>query len=129
MIHSNRLESIKLLLGISCIMKFRLYQMNVESVFLNVYLNEEVCIETLKGIVDPSFPNHVFRMKKAPYGLMQAARAWCERFYEFLIHNGYKRGGIYKTLFVRIAEGKLMVETTLCLEGCQTQWGSILSKK
>jgi hypothetical protein len=33
-----RLESIRLLLGVTCILKFKLYQMDVESVFLNGYL-------------------------------------------------------------------------------------------
>jgi hypothetical protein len=39
-----RLESIRLLLGIACILKFKLYQMDVKSVFLNGYLNEEVYV-------------------------------------------------------------------------------------
>src|ERR1044072_4784439 len=36
-----RLESIRLLLGVACLLKFRLYQMDVKSAFLNGYLNEE----------------------------------------------------------------------------------------
>lgn len=59
-----RLKSIRLLLGISCMMKFRLYQMNVKSVFLNGYLNEEVHIEKPKGFTDPSFLKNVYKLKK-----------------------------------------------------------------
>ena len=51
-----RLESIKLLLGVACLLKFRLYQMDVKSAFLNGYLNEEVYVEQPKGFVDPNFP-------------------------------------------------------------------------
>ena len=40
-----RLESIRLLLGVSCILKFKLFQMDVQSSFLNGYLNEEVYVE------------------------------------------------------------------------------------
>ena len=36
-----RLESIRLLLGVACVLKFKLYQMDVKSAFLNGYLNEE----------------------------------------------------------------------------------------
>jgi len=54
-----RLESIRLLLGVSCILKFKLFQMDVKSAFLNGYLNEEVYVEKPKGFVDPRFPNHV----------------------------------------------------------------------
>ncbi|CAJ2635655.1 unnamed protein product [Trifolium pratense] len=43
------LESIRLLLGVACILKFKLFQMDVKSVFLNGYLNEEVYVEQPKG--------------------------------------------------------------------------------
>jgi len=74
-----RLESIRLLLGVACILKFKLFQMDVKSVFLNGYLNEEVYVEQPKGFLDLSFPNHVYKLKKALYGLKQAPRAWFER--------------------------------------------------
>ncbi|KAK2451921.1 putative mitochondrial protein [Trifolium repens] len=48
-----RLESIRLLLGVACILKFKLYQMDVKSAFLNGYLQEEVYVEQPKGFVDP----------------------------------------------------------------------------
>ena len=54
-----RLESIWILLSIVCIMNFKLYQMDVKSVFLNGFLNEEVFVEQPKGFQDPHFPNHV----------------------------------------------------------------------
>ena len=37
-----RLEAIRLLLAFACIMDFRLYQMDVKSVFLNGYIEEEI---------------------------------------------------------------------------------------
>jgi hypothetical protein len=80
-----RLESIRLLLGVSCILKFKLFQIEVKSVFLNGYLNEEVYDEQPKGFVDPSFPNHVYILKKALNGLKQAPRAWYERLTQFLV--------------------------------------------
>jgi hypothetical protein len=81
----SRLESIRLLLGVSCILKFKLFQMNVKSAFLNGYLNEEVYVEQPKEFIDPSFPNHVYRLKKTLYGLKQAPRAWYERLTQFLV--------------------------------------------
>ena len=79
-----RLESIRLLLGIACILKFKLYQMDVKSAFLNGYLNEEVYVEQPKGFEDPTHPDHVYKLKKALYGLKQAPRTWYERLTEFL---------------------------------------------
>ncbi|KAA0045318.1 gag-pol polyprotein [Cucumis melo var. makuwa] len=70
-----RLEAILLLLGISCIRKFKLYQMDVKSAFLNGYLNEEVYVAQPKGFIDSKFPQHVYNLNKALYGLKQASRA------------------------------------------------------
>ena len=50
-------------------MNFKLYEMDVNSAFLNGFLNEEVFVEQLKGFQDPHFPDHVLRLKKALYGL------------------------------------------------------------
>ena len=58
-----RLESIRLLLGVACILKFKLFQMDVKSAFLNGYLHEEVYVEQPKGFVDPNFPDHVYKLK------------------------------------------------------------------
>ena len=64
-----RLDSIRLLLGVACILKFKLFQIDVKSAFLNGYLNEEVFVEQPKGFFYPSFPKHVYKLKKALYGL------------------------------------------------------------
>ena len=54
-----RLESIRILLSIACIMDFKLYQMDVKSAFLNGLLQEEVFVKQPKGFQDPYFPDHV----------------------------------------------------------------------
>ncbi|KAK2385091.1 putative mitochondrial protein [Trifolium repens] len=104
-----RLESIRLLLGVACILKFKLYQMDVKSAFLNGYLQEEVYVEQPKGFVDPEYPNYVYKLKKALYGLKQAPRAWYERLTQFLEEQGYRKGGSDKTLFVKQEKGKFII--------------------
>ena len=71
-----RLELIQILLSIACIMNFKLYQMDVNSAFLNGLLQEEVFVKQPMGFQDPHFPNHVLRLEKALYGLKQEPRAW-----------------------------------------------------
>ena len=51
-----RLESIRILLSIECIMNFKLYQMDVKSIF---FLQEEVFVKQPKGFQDPHFLDHV----------------------------------------------------------------------
>ena len=40
-----RLETIRLLLTYACFIKFKLFQMDVKSIFLNGYIAEEVYVE------------------------------------------------------------------------------------
>ncbi|CAL8078553.1 unnamed protein product [Prunus armeniaca] len=94
-----RLKSVRLLLAIACHLKFKLYQMDVKTAFLNCILH--VYVEQPKGFEDPHHPNDMFQLKKALYGLKQAPRAWYERLSSHLLGNGYVRGSVDKTLFVK----------------------------
>ncbi|CAL9011462.1 unnamed protein product, partial [Prunus brigantina] len=96
-----RLESIRLLLAVSCYMNFKLYQMDVKTAFLNGIINEEVYCEQPKGFEDIDHSDHVYKLKKALYGLKQAPRAWYERLSSFLLSEGFIRGSADKTLFVK----------------------------
>ena len=94
-----RLEAIRMFLAYTAHKKFKVFQMDVKSAFLNGELEEEVFVEQPPGFIDPNFPNHVYRMDKALYGLKQAPRAWYETLAQFLVENGFTRGTIDETLF------------------------------
>ena len=66
-----RMESIRILLALACHFKFKLYQMNVKTTFLNGFLKEDVYMAQPKAFIDPHFPDHVLYLKKALYGLKQ----------------------------------------------------------
>jgi len=89
-----RLEAIGLPLAFTCIMDFRLFQMDVKHVFLNGYIEEEVYVDQPPGFVVYEHPNHVYKLKKALYGLKQAPRSWYERLSNFLIEQSFVRGPI-----------------------------------
>ncbi|CAA7043509.1 unnamed protein product [Microthlaspi erraticum] len=74
-----RLESIRLFLGMACILNFKVYQMDVKSAFLNGILQEE------------------------------APRAWYEHLTKFLIDTGYVRGTVDKTLFTLEKKNEMMM--------------------
>ncbi|GJX88071.1 retrovirus-related pol polyprotein from transposon TNT 1-94 [Tanacetum coccineum] len=44
-------------------------KMDVKTAFLNVPLKEEVSVSQPDGFLDPGFPNHIYHLKKALYGL------------------------------------------------------------
>ncbi|GKF19474.1 putative ribonuclease H-like domain-containing protein, partial [Tanacetum coccineum] len=58
---------------------------------------------------DPDFPNRVYKVEKALYGLHIATRAWYETLSTYLLDNGFQRGKIDKTLFFRSDKGDIML--------------------
>jgi hypothetical protein len=72
------LESIRILLAYAAHHSFRLFQMDVKSAFLNRPIKEKVYVEQPPGFEDDRYPDHVFKLSKALFGLKQAPRAWYE---------------------------------------------------
>nr|GEZ46567.1 hypothetical protein [Tanacetum cinerariifolium] len=64
-------------------------------------IDEEVYVSQPPNFVDPKFPNKVYKVVKASYGLHQAPRAWYATCSTFLKKSGYRRGAIDKTLFIK----------------------------
>ena len=89
------------MLAFACMSGFKLFQMDVKSAFLNGIINEEVYVEQLPGFEYHQHPKHVYKLKKALYGLKQAPRQCYERLSNFLLSNGYERGMIDKTHFIK----------------------------
>ncbi|GJW99591.1 putative ribonuclease H-like domain-containing protein [Tanacetum coccineum] len=77
-----RIEAIRLFLAYASFMGFIVYQMDVKSAFL---------------------------YEKALYGLHQAPRAWYETLSTYLIKNGFRRGTIDKTLFIKKDKGDILL--------------------
>ena len=60
-------KSIRVLLALSCHLKFKLYQMDVKTAFLNGFLKEDIYVTQPKRFIDPHFLDHVLYLKKALY--------------------------------------------------------------
>jgi hypothetical protein len=69
------LKAIRILLAFVVSKGFKLYQMNVKSVFLNGVIQEEVYVRQPLGFENPKYPNRVYKLSKALYGLNQAPQA------------------------------------------------------
>ncbi|GKB80102.1 putative ribonuclease H-like domain-containing protein, partial [Tanacetum coccineum] len=90
---------------------FVVYQMDVKSAFLYGKIEEEVYVCQPPGFEDPEFPDKVYKVEKALYGLHQAPRAWYETLSTYLLDDGFQRGQIDKTLFIkRIKSDILLVQ-------------------
>ncbi|GJZ02639.1 putative ribonuclease H-like domain-containing protein [Tanacetum coccineum] len=96
-----RIEAIRIFLAFSSYMGFIVYQMDVKSAFLYGKIDEEVYVSQPPGFLDPKYPQKVYKVVKALYGLHQAPRDWYTTLSTFLLKNGYRRGTIHKTLFIK----------------------------
>nr|GFA07258.1 retrovirus-related Pol polyprotein from transposon TNT 1-94 [Tanacetum cinerariifolium] len=70
-----RIEVIRIFLAFASYMGFIVYQMDVKSAFLYGIIDEEVYLTQPPGFADPKFPNKVYKVVKALYGLHQAPRS------------------------------------------------------
>ncbi|GJS10177.1 putative ribonuclease H-like domain-containing protein [Tanacetum coccineum] len=105
----TRMEAIWLFLAYASFMGFIVYQMDVNSAFLYGTIEEEVYVCQPPGFEEPRFPNKVYKVEKALYGLHQAPRAWYKTLSTYLIENGFRRGSIDKTLFIKKDKGDILL--------------------
>nr|GFA70997.1 copia protein [Tanacetum cinerariifolium] len=70
-----RIEAIRLFLAYASFKDFVVYQMDVKSAFLYGKIEEEVYVYQPLGFEDHDFPDKVYEVEKALYGLHQAPRA------------------------------------------------------
>nr|GEY86177.1 hypothetical protein [Tanacetum cinerariifolium] len=96
-----RIEAIRLFLAYASFMGFMVYQMDVKSVFLYGTIKEEVYVCQPPGFEDLDYLDKVYEVVKALYGLHQAPRAWYETLANYLLENGFQRGKIDQTLFIK----------------------------
>src|ERR1051325_1678444 len=76
--------------------------MDVKSDFLNGVINEEVYISQPPSFENDEYPDYVYKLKRALYGLNQAPRVLYERLSKFLLDHGYSRGKVDTTLFIKL---------------------------
>ncbi|GJW30975.1 putative ribonuclease H-like domain-containing protein [Tanacetum coccineum] len=96
-----RIEEIRLFLAYALFKDFVVYQMDMKSAFMYGKIEEEVYVCQPPGFEDPEFPDRVYKVEKALYGLHQAPRAWYDTPSTYLLDNGFQRGQIDKTLFIK----------------------------
>nr|GFA17320.1 putative ribonuclease H-like domain-containing protein [Tanacetum cinerariifolium] len=83
--------------------------MDVKSAFLYGTIEEEVYDTQPPGFKDPDHPDRVYKVVKALYGLHQAPRAWYETLANYLLSNGFQRGKIDPTLFIKKEKGDILL--------------------
>ena len=96
-----RMESIRILLTLACQLKFKLYQMDVKTAFLNGLLKEDFYVAQPKGFIDPHFLDHVLYLKKTLYRLKQAPELGM-----ISLHNTWCHMGSQEERLIRLSSSK-----------------------
>nr|GEW41430.1 hypothetical protein [Tanacetum cinerariifolium] len=105
----TRIEAIRLFLAYASFMGFMVYQMDVKSAFLYGIIEEEVYVCQPPGFEYPDHCDKVYKVVNALYGLHQAPRAWYETLATYLLENGFQRGTIDQTLFIKKQKGHILL--------------------
>nr|GEV07647.1 copia protein [Tanacetum cinerariifolium] len=95
-----RLEAVRIFFAFAAHMNMIVYQVDGKTVFLNVILREEVYVSQSDGFMDPNNPNHVYRLKKALYGLKHDPCALYDLLSSFLLSQGFFKSMVDPTLFI-----------------------------
>nr|GEV61093.1 hypothetical protein [Tanacetum cinerariifolium] len=77
--------------------------MDVKSAFLYGTIDEEVYVMQSHGFQDPEFPNRVYKVEKAMYGLYQAPIAWygtLSKEFKALMHEKFQMSAMGKHTFL-----------------------------
>ncbi|GKB71218.1 putative ribonuclease H-like domain-containing protein [Tanacetum coccineum] len=77
-------------------MGFIVYEMDVKSAFLYGTIEKEVYVCQPPGFEDPQFPDKVYKVEKALYGLHQAPRAWYETLSTYLLKMKLEEGSLIR---------------------------------
>ncbi|GJW10047.1 putative ribonuclease H-like domain-containing protein [Tanacetum coccineum] len=81
---------------------------NKERLVTQGYTQEE-------GFEDLDYPDKVYKVVKALYGLHQAPRAWYGTLAKYLLDNGFQREKIDQTLFIKKQKGDILLVRSMLM--------------
>ena len=92
--------TIRILLHLAATYGWVLRQLDVNNAILQGTLIEDVFMQQPQGFCDPWFPQHVFKLQKTIYGLLQAPHAWYTKLQNFLLSIGFIISKSDNSLFI-----------------------------
>ena len=81
------LKSVRIMLAIATF--YEIWQMDVKTTCLNVFLKEDLYMMQQEGFVNPKGANKVCKLQLSIYGLVQASQSWNIRFDKVIKAYGF----------------------------------------
>lgn len=104
-----RLDTVRMIVTLAAQNRWKIYQMDVKSAFLNGVLEEEVYVEKPAGYIKRGQERKVYKLRKALYGLKQAPRTWYTRIDSYFLKNGFLRCPYEHTLYVKSGHNDILI--------------------
>lgn len=105
-----RYSSIRTLLAIAVEYNMDIQHLDVKTAFLNGDIQEIVYMEQPEGFIMKGSENKVFKLKKAVYGLKQAAKAWYEKINKILCETlKFSKSSLEGCVYFKSIQDKLIV--------------------
>ena len=114
--------TIRLLIAIAIKMGAEIEQMDINSAYLNGFINRDVYLRLPEGydsLVKGQYTQETkatmkkkrraLKLKRTLYGLKQAGRLWNEEFNRRMIENGYRRLEADQSIYTKIIDNKLVI--------------------
>lgn len=98
--HVIKPASVRLVLGHAAENDWPLRQLDINNVFLQGTLEEDVYMSQPSGFVDKNRPDYVCKLHKALYGLKEIPRAWYLELQIFLLQSVFKNSQVDASLFI-----------------------------
>nr|GEU29300.1 hypothetical protein [Tanacetum cinerariifolium] len=109
--HVARIEAIRLFLAYASFKDLVVYQMDVKGAFLYGKIEEEVYVCQQLGFEDLDFPDKVYKVKKALYGLHQAPRVKPKKDGIFISQDKYVAKILKNFGFIKVKTATTLMET------------------
>ena len=105
----TRMETVHTMVLIVMQHKWKVYQMDIKSMFLNGDLKEEVYVAQPLGYEVEAQEDKVYDLTKALYGLKQAPCALYNKIDAYLLDNDFDKCDSELTLYIKENDGKIFI--------------------
>lgn len=105
----ERYSSIRSILALATQMGWKIHHMDVNTTFLNGFIEEEVYIEQPEGFDTFNRELNVCRIERVLYGLKQSPHAWYTEIDSYFTRLGFTKSEADENLYHIVVEGKLFI--------------------